>query len=351
MFDKSNILKHSIGFDIFTKLWPNLSRDELQIIKNITSTKKMAAGAQVLANDNSAKGIYMVLSGNIATYFRLPGDFATKLDEFAAGSFFNEELLLGDVTQNIYYYATNDTVIGIIERDSLKTLILLYPELCHKITSWVSKSIIKKISTTTINCTQLLHKLQQKNQAKKFSLALKRTNRFIVDNLNFTTCEKLQRTPILSDFTLKEIDDIRAVTTALYVPRNKIIAHASDTGGTCFLLLAGAVQVALPYSSELAKTRVFNPNNFIDAYSLISSNKRSLTLKAREDAKIIEISASALLKLKRNNERAWYMLHNQIVKSLVLHLDSINNQLRRISAYAVNQMGPDWLEKELISPS
>lgn len=113
-----------------------------------------------------------------------------------------------------------------------------------------------------------------------------------------------------------------------HVPRGRVVFEEGTTGASIFVLVRGAVEVSLQRGARLHRLGVVGPGHVFGDQCLLDGGVRGATLRAREDAVLLELS--------RESAEAWWAADARVGQLL---LQAIHASLARSTRQAGFRVG------------
>jgi len=112
------------------KYFHGFSEADIQELIKIGYKKLMPEGEYVCREDEPGDAFYIILTGNVEIYVEKINKFLTNL---ADGTFFGELSLLLGIPRTATVRTTTDTLLFVVDRDGLQTLLQRYKEMADQI--------------------------------------------------------------------------------------------------------------------------------------------------------------------------------------------------------------------------
>jgi CRP-like cAMP-binding protein len=141
----------------------------------------------------------------------------------------------------------------------------------------------------------------------------------------------LKAIPILQDLGEEELRQVLKIARPVQFPRGKVILKEGETGETMYIIAEGAVEVSKtlvmmggredPQDREKILTKLSAEDHAIfGEVALFEKSKRTATVLALTDCRMLEISKSDFLRLAEENPRIGYKITRNIVQLLCSRL-------------------------------
>ena len=141
----------------------------------------------------------------------------------------------------------------------------------------------------------------------------------------------LKAIPILQDLGEEELRQVLKIARPVQFPRGKVILKEGETGETMYIIAEGAVEVSKTLvmmggredlqDREKILTKLSAEDHAIfGEVALFEKSKRTATVLALTDCRMLEISKSDFLRLAEENPRIGYKITRNIVQLLCSRL-------------------------------
>lgn len=128
--------------------------------------------------------------------------------------------------------------------------------------------------------------------------------------------ERLPSLPFFERFTAEELDALVAEADEVTVAAGAILIREGDEGHSCFLAVRGAIEVLVREGARSRRLAVLGPGRLFGELALLDREPRSATCRAREDAVLLELSATAFDRLLAQESPAAHKLLDAIAENL-----------------------------------
>jgi len=141
----------------------------------------------------------------------------------------------------------------------------------------------------------------------------------------------LKAIPILQKLDQEELRQVLKIARPVQFPRGKVILKEGETGETLYIIAEGAVEVSKTLvmmgeredvqDREKILTKLSAEDHAIfGEVALFEQSKRTATVVALTDCRMLEISKSDFLRLAEENPRIGYRITRNIVQLLCSRL-------------------------------
>lgn len=141
----------------------------------------------------------------------------------------------------------------------------------------------------------------------------------------------LKAIPILQDLGEEELRQVLKIARPVQFPRGKVILKEGETGEAMYIIAEGAVEVSKTLvmtggredlqDREKILTKLSAEDHAIfGEVALFEKSKRTATVLALTDCRMLEISKSDFLRLAEENPRIGYKITRNIVQLLCSRL-------------------------------
>jgi len=141
----------------------------------------------------------------------------------------------------------------------------------------------------------------------------------------------LKAIPILRDLDEEELRQVLKIARPVQFPRGKVILKEGETGETLYIIAEGAVEVSKTLVMMGGREDVQDREKILTKLSaedhaifgevaLFEQSKRTATVVALTDCRMLELSKSDFLSLAEENPRIGYRITRNIVQLLCSRL-------------------------------
>ncbi len=141
----------------------------------------------------------------------------------------------------------------------------------------------------------------------------------------------LKAIPILQKLDEEELRQVLKIARPVQFPRGKVILKEGETGETLYIIAEGAVEVSKTLVMMGGREDVQDREKILTKLSaedhaifgevaLFEQSKRTATIVALTDCRMLEISKSDFLRLAEENPRIGYRITRNIVQLLCSRL-------------------------------
>jgi CRP/FNR family cyclic AMP-dependent transcriptional regulator len=141
----------------------------------------------------------------------------------------------------------------------------------------------------------------------------------------------LQAIPILQDLNEEELRKLLSIARRVQYPKGKIILKEGDTGESMFIIEEGMVEISKTLVMKLGREDYQDRDKILTKLSaedhaifgevaLFEQNKRTATVTALTDCRLLEISKPEFLRLADESPRMGYKITRNIAQLLCSRL-------------------------------
>jgi CRP/FNR family cyclic AMP-dependent transcriptional regulator len=152
----------------------------------------------------------------------------------------------------------------------------------------------------------------------------------------------LQAIPILQDLDEEELRQVLKIARPVQFPRGKVILKEGQTGETMYIITEGTVEVSKTLvmlrgredrqDRDKILTKLSAQDHAIfGEVALFEQSKRTATVVALTDCRMLEISKSDFLRLAEENPRIGYKITHNIVKLLCSRLRKTDEETIKLT--------------------
>jgi CRP/FNR family cyclic AMP-dependent transcriptional regulator len=141
----------------------------------------------------------------------------------------------------------------------------------------------------------------------------------------------LQAIPILQDLNEEELRKLLSIARRVQYPKGKIILKEGDTGESMFIIEEGMVEISKTLVMKLGREDYQDRDKILTKLSaedhaifgevaLFEQNRRTATVTALTDCRLLEISKSEFIRLADESPRMGYKITRNIAQLLCSRL-------------------------------
>ncbi|MEQ8167289.1 MAG: cyclic nucleotide-binding domain-containing protein [Candidatus Eremiobacterota bacterium] len=132
--------------------------------------------------------------------------------------------------------------------------------------------------------------------------------------------------PLLRDLTKEERKQIAEITEEITLSKNSFLFRQGDEADSFYIILEGEVEVIKVFSEKEQKLVNMSKGAIIGEMAFLTETRRTGTIRATEQTKLIKISKDKFKKLMQEENIAVYKLVYRISQILSFRLARISEQ-------------------------
>ncbi len=136
----------------------------------------------------------------------------------------------------------------------------------------------------------------------------------------------LKEIPLFRDLTKEEIKQIAEITEEITMSKNSFLFKQGDEADSFYIILEGEVEVIKEFSQKEQKLVNMSRGAIIGEMAFLTETRRTGTIRATEETKLIKISKDKFKKLMEEEHIAVYKLVYRIAQILSFRLARISEQ-------------------------
>ena len=136
----------------------------------------------------------------------------------------------------------------------------------------------------------------------------------------------LKDIPLFRDLTEKEIKQIAEITEEIKLSKNSILFRQGDEADSFYKLLEGEMEVIKVFSEKEQKLVNMSKGAIIGEMAFLTEARRSGTVRATEQTRLIKISKDDFKRLMKEENIAVYKLVYRIAQILSFRLARLSEQ-------------------------
>ena len=136
----------------------------------------------------------------------------------------------------------------------------------------------------------------------------------------------LKEIPLFRDLKREEIKQIAEITEEITMSKNSFLFKQGDEADSFYIILEGEVEVIKEFSQKEQKLVNMSRGAIIGEMAFLTETRRTGTIRATEETKLIKISKDKFKKLMEEEHIAVYKLVYRIAQILSFRLARISEQ-------------------------
>jgi glycine/D-amino acid oxidase-like deaminating enzyme len=161
------------------------------------------------------------------------------------------------------------------------------------------------------------------------------------------TSGDLKTFPAFRAFALQELDELLGLMHRWDASKGSLICEEGNPGGTCFVVLRGAVEVSILVRGQQHVLARLLPGDIFGQVSLIDGEPRSATCTACSDTVLAEMARHTCVRLFKRRSPAAFKFLGALNDGIILALRGADGRLLRLNGdqVATDPRAPDpqWL--------
>jgi CRP-like cAMP-binding protein len=152
-----------------------------------------------------------------------------------------------------------------------------------------------------------------------------------------TEAETLRELPTFRHFKSEELAELVGLMRRWDAPKSALLCAEGDPGGTCFVVVSGAVDVSASIGGRQRLLATLAPGSIFGQVSLINAAPRSATCSVRRDAVLMELERATCERLFGSRSSTALKFLAAMNQGLIAALRGADRRLMRLT----NAHGPD----------
>jgi len=153
------------------------------------------------------------------------------------------------------------------------------------------------------------------------------------------TARDLGAIPALKDYAASEREVLAAVATGHYLEAGAVLCREGEPGRSCFLIVAGEVDVARRFDDAERLLAILGPGAMVGQMALVDRGPRSATVRARTRSLAIELDRDVFDRLLRTRSPFALRFQEQIAIAGIRQLRLATDKLAKLLASAPRPRG------------
>lgn len=317
----------------------HFSKAEVDKILNYLEEKSFERNAMIVEQGELVKGMGILITGSCNLYFITPGGQKILIKVISSGDSFAENALLEHHGNPYSVEANEKCIVKIFASKSMDIMRKVHPSLAYKMEELICQHISQNYRVICQACEKILdHMAVEENPIKVDKHFSKTAAMVTTPQALDCSAEILKNYNIFRDFSLQDIEKLMLFVTFLRTSAGQIIYQKKDKGGTCFLVLQGALQTTFDRKSPLAKISVIAPDEFVGLYSIFKKSERMTSCTTPQAAVLMELTNETLSEIKKFDKALWYKTHTLLCRAYTLELYNMFNHFNRITSISVKYL-------------
>jgi CRP/FNR family cyclic AMP-dependent transcriptional regulator len=310
-------------------LFSELNDDEQAEILSLARPFRFDQGHAIFRQGDRADGMYLIEDGRVRVSARLPNEGEVELSILGSGEVLGEFALIDgrersatataiQEARGLFFSSRHfDVLRSELRPAAFKTMRRITRELIQRL-EVLNRDI--DASSTPSNIDPLPPWVRGPSEIPG--------NPVVAANLNRSALRVLPFFRLLSE---EELEEFLSALHCWDVPRGQILFRQGSTGMSSFVIIRGAIQVALEKNGGFEKVALLGPGR-IFGLALIEGSRRIETCYVRERAILLEIRQEHFARWFESTSPVAFKFHNAINENLVAQLRASDRRLGRLSA-------------------
>jgi CRP-like cAMP-binding protein len=303
------------------------------LLLSIARPVSFLKGAILVRNGESARGAYVLRTGNAEAAVTLPGGDRLVVARIAPGGVFGEMALVERGYCTATVVATEPLEGWFLEREDFRALVAQrHPaarRLQHALTLILAEKL-QQVNARVLECPAPEDCPARVTAESSDSLSgLPRSKNAAFDSRAF-----LPKLPLFGDFEDFEIDEVIACASVLELERGRGVFAVGEAARACFIVVRGAVEITARHRSLERRLAVLGPGQLFGFMAVLEGRAHGAAAKAREVATLLELAGEDFRRLYESPGSAATKLRHAIHGSLLASLGHTNRTLTRLISMA-----------------
>jgi CRP-like cAMP-binding protein len=289
-------------------------------------------GDRLVRHGDPSRGAYILREGAAEATVTLPGGEKLSVARFGAGAVFGEMALVERGTCTATVTATASLSGWFIERDDFRALVAQRVPGALRMQHALTLVLSDKLRSLNAKVLEVAAAEDKPASKANGAAPLADVKRRKIASFDFKPF--LPHLPIFEGFDAAEIAEIVAVASILELPRGQLVFSTGQASTACFIVVRGAVEVRARHERRERRMAVLGPGQLLGYMSALEKSTHGSDAIVREEALLLEISATAFESLYFGSSAASTKLHRIIQSSLLSSLGQTNRHLTRLISQA-----------------
>jgi len=283
------------------------------------------SGERLLRQGETARGAFMIRSGEVEAQVALPGGGMLTVAQLGAGDMFGETALMERGVCMASVVARSDVAGWFVDRDDFRAAVAGRDRASLEIQQWVTRVLSQKLRTANARLPE--HRAAEGRPAVPPQAHARSAASF--DYRPF-----LPMLALFEGFDAHEIGELTGGCAVFELARGAALFQAEAPAESAFLVIRGAVEVILPQGTVERRITMAGPGELVGYLAALERRPHWASARIRESACLMELGAAHLLHHYQGASGTSVSLQRAIHRSLLQALARTNAQLIRLISHA-----------------
>ena len=314
-------------------LCQGLDREAAQKLLALAKEISFVKGAQLVRQNESARGAFLIRKGEVEARVALPGGGALTVAELGDGDVFGEMALIERGVCSATVVARTNVDGWFIARDDFRAMVASREAVALEIQRAITQNLASKLRA--LNAQVRDHPAPEDRPAREAPPAgdplagIGRSKHASFDWRAF-----LPILPFFEGFDVDEIDELVAEAGVMELARSAWVFAQNQPADACYLIVRGALEVFTRADGRERRVAIAGPGELVGYLAALEGAAHAASARAREAACLLEFPRKPFLAHYQGNSTASVSLQHAIHRSLLRSLARTNTLLTRLISHA-----------------
>lgn len=317
-------------------LFAGIEEEGLEGIARIFQPVSFAAADFLVRQGQPADGAYLIESGSADVITALPGGGEVAVAALGPGSVLGEMALLDSGVRSATVIARVPVSGYFVERDGFRMLLSQRNRAAFTLQNRITLLLCRRLR-------ELNAKVASSDSVEGTPAGTARAETAAGaggvaapsgPECGFDWRAFLPVLPLFRRFGAADLDEFAATVKVLALDRGQVLFRRGDPGGTCYLVVRGAIELSGARHGQRQRIGILGPGRLCGILAAIEEQPHSMEAGAREHSTLLEIGQAAFARLFKGDDRVAARFQEVINQELLQALARTNNHLTRLVSQA-----------------
>jgi CRP-like cAMP-binding protein len=300
----------------------------LAVARAVSFTK----GARLARQGETARGAFLIRSGEAEARVSLPGGGTLSVASFSAGAMFGEMALIERGVCSATVVAKTNVEGWFVGRDDFRAMVASRDAGALRVQRTITRTLAERLRA--LNAKVRGHPAQEDRPVREPPPAgdplakAKRSNRASFDWKAFVPL-----LPFFEGFDADEAEELLASAKVLELARGAWLFAQGQPAPACYLVLRGAAEVFTQATGLERRVAIAGPGELVGYMATLDGAPHGANARVRESAALLEFPREALLGIYNGASAASVSLQHAIQRSLLKALARTNTLFTRLISH------------------
>lgn len=309
-----------------------LQQSALAPLLVVARAVSFSKGARLVRQGETARGAFLIRSGEAEAQVSLPGGGMLSVASFSAGAMFGEMALVEKGVCSATVVARTKIDGFFVGRDDFRAMVASRDARALEVQRAITRTLAGRVRA--LNAKVREHPAPEDRPVREHSpdgdplATVKRSNRAAFDWQAF-----LPILPFFEGFDADETQELIGSAKVLELARGAWLFAQGQPAPTCFLVLRGAAEVFTQAKGCERRVAIAGPGELFGYMATLDGAPHGACARVRESAALLEFPREALLAIYNGDSALSVSLQHAIQRSLLKSLARTNTLLTRLISH------------------